>query len=151
MSGWEIAGIAFGGLVALAIILFLWTMFGIPLVFFLMYIWDENRQEKEYSKKMKGFRGKTGLVEGSLYDKFLWYSGYRRDENDKDTISAMLARGKQRMGAWWWVLALATILFSFLLPAFFIWLFFHILFFNRASAFISRIYRAAVRRIKRGR
>ena len=77
-----------------------------------------------------------------IYDWFLWIIGFREDENDDDTISDMLWRSKQRMGAWWWLLSLATIIFTLFLLAFEIWLFFHIIFLHP----VQRIIKAARRK-----
>ena len=65
---------------------------------------------------------------GSLYDWFLWIIGFREDKGDDDTISDMLWRSKQRLGAWWWLMSLGTVAFTAALLGFQIWLLFHIIF-----------------------
>jgi hypothetical protein len=63
-----------------------------------------------------------------LYDWFLWFIGFRKDENDDDTISAMLQRSKERLGSWWWLMSLGTIIFTAVILAFQVWLLFHIIY-----------------------
>ncbi|MBA7592020.1 hypothetical protein ES708_34192 [subsurface metagenome] len=72
-----------------------------------------------------------------LYNWFLWISGFREDEDDDDTISAMLWRQKQRMGVWWWLMSTGSIVFTALILGFQVWLFFHTIYL-KAKAKIKR-------------
>ncbi|MBA7585021.1 hypothetical protein ES708_26991 [subsurface metagenome] len=74
-----------------------------------------------------------------IYDWFLWIIGFREDEDDDDTISDMLWRSKERLGWRWWVLSIGSIIISFIILGFQIWLLFH------------TIYLKAKAKIKRGR
>lgn len=60
-----------------------------------------------------------------LYNWFLWIIGFREDESDDDTISDMLWRQKQRMGVWWWLMSIGTIVFTVAILGFQIWLLLH--------------------------
>lgn len=80
-----------------------------------------------------------------IYYWLLWFWGFSDTDgniqtpDDREKITFMLRRSKERMGLLWWVLSLGTILgveavcivvswwFAFLL-AFLLWLFVHVLF-----------------------
>jgi hypothetical protein len=76
---------------------------------------------------------------------FLWVTGFFDTDGqyptagDREKITFMLRRGKERMGIWWWILSLATLLgvwtlcllvswWWVLLEAFLLWLFVHVLY-----------------------
>jgi len=54
-----------------------------------------------------------------VYHKFLWFTGFREGE----TVSALLARQKLRLGVFWWAFPIITVV-GFL--AFTVWLIIHI-------------------------
>lgn len=70
----------------------------------------------------------------SIYYWFLWIIGFREDEDDDDTISDMLWRQKGRMGAWWWLMSITTIIFTLVILTFEVWLFFHIVYLKMKPA-----------------
>ena len=57
-----------------------------------------------------------------LYKKLLWFMGFKTDE----TISAMLTRQKERLGVWWWIFPITTMVGTLALFCFQIWLTIHI-------------------------
>jgi hypothetical protein len=81
----------------------------------------------------------------SAYYWILWFLGFPDKDNDSQTpddrekITFMLRRSKERMGLLWWVLSLGTLLgvwtvcllvswWYVILEAFLLWLFVHVLF-----------------------
>jgi hypothetical protein len=62
----------------------------------------------------------------SLYQKFLWFLGFKEGE----TISACLARQKERLGWTWWLMPIITILFTLAILAFEGWMLWHIITFK---------------------
>jgi len=58
-----------------------------------------------------------------LYRWFLWFCGFQ----EGDTISAMLARQKARLGAWWWFFPITTIVILLGFLGFAIWAVVHII------------------------
>ncbi|MDD5339591.1 MAG: hypothetical protein PHG35_09370 [Dehalococcoidales bacterium] len=79
-----------------------------------------------------------------IYCWLLWYWGFADTDgefhtpNDREKITFMLRRGKERMGLLWWVLSLSTLLGLWTvcvlvswwwvpLEAFLLWLFVHVL------------------------
>jgi len=69
-----------------------------------------------------------------FYDLLLWITGFRKDEDDDDTVSDMLWRQKQRMGAWWWLMAVGTIVLTAIVLGFQVWLLFHIVYLKAKAA-----------------
>jgi len=58
----------------------------------------------------------------TIYQKLLWFMGFKTGE----TISAMLARQKKRLGNWWWLFPITTLLGTLGLFIFEIWLTIHV-------------------------
>jgi CHASE2 domain-containing sensor protein len=75
----------------------------------------------------------------------LWFWGFSDTDgnintpNDREKITFMLRRSKERMGIWWWILSLTTLLgvwtlcllvswWFIPLEAFLLWLFVHVLY-----------------------
>ena len=94
------------------------------------------------------FRTWGRRLKGSFYDWLLWITGFRKDKNDEDTISDMLWRQKQRMGAWWWLMPILTILFTAALLAFEIWLVIHIVTLKIKKGVYALRHKAPARRSK---
>lgn len=79
-------------------------------------------------------------VEGlfsNLYGKLLWFLGFREGEY----ISDHLARQKERLGAWWWLFPIITILITIGLLGLEIWMVIHIIFWKPVDRFIRFIRR----------
>jgi len=89
-----------------------------------------------------------GRRKGGIYDQFLWIIGYRRDESDEDTISAMLKRQKQRMGKWWWFMSLGTVALTAVILGFQIWLIIHVVTYKIKKGVYRLRHRAPARRSK---
>ena len=81
----------------------------------------------------------------NIYYWCLWYWGFSDTDgnlntpDDREKITFMLRRGKERMGLLWWIISLATLLGVFsvciyvswwyaFLEAFLLWLFVHVLY-----------------------
>jgi hypothetical protein len=94
---------------------------------------------------MKAFFSHIGSAIANAYYWFLWYVGFYDTDGDKDTsndrekITFMLRRCKERMKLLWWVVSLATLIgiwtvcllvswWYLPLEAFFLWLFVHVLY-----------------------
>jgi hypothetical protein len=88
---------------------------------------------------------KVGQTLANIYFWLLWYWGFTDTDGllqtpgDREMITFMLRRSKERMGLAWWVVSLGTILGVFavcvyvswwyaFLEAFLLWLFVHVLY-----------------------
>jgi len=127
MSWWVITIIAVGVAIVLSV---LWYL-SIWLALVIAYLCENKGGLKP------SFRGRvTTRLKGTgmgIYDWLLWITGFRKDEDDEDTVSAMLKRQKERMGAWWWLMSLGTIALTLCILGFQIWLLFHIIFLEPAT------------------
>jgi hypothetical protein len=58
----------------------------------------------------------------AIYHKLLWFMGFKTGEH----VSDMLARQKKRLGKWWWIFPITTMLATLCLFFFEIYLTIHV-------------------------
>ncbi len=58
----------------------------------------------------------------AIYHKLLWFMGFKTGEH----VSNMLARQKKRLGKWWWIFPITTVIGTLALFFFEIWMMVHV-------------------------